>query len=143
MFGIGDNKVRVVARELLDLLQHYSEKYQRCSKEVLYADVSSLFPADHFELRGNSAQIAPPGFPDFQFLISADTCGEDGGQRQIAIQGRYDYRGFGLVAEGKRTQWFCYASDDELSKSTRAAKKLARLLDKEFGIPDTDRIVGL
>lgn len=145
MFGFGERETRKVAKELTELLHRFVDKYQRCNHDFLFGDIPKLFPQGFYQLDGDFARFVQPGFLDFQFEVLAlgsdSYCG-DGLQRQVNVVGRNDYKGFRILAQGTRDEWFCSTLDGPLNVSTAGAKKLVRLLDTEFGIVDHARLMG-
>ena len=135
--------MRKTAIVLMDHLQRYVDKYQRCSKEFLFTDIPKFFPHEGYLLEGDSAQFVTPGFHDFQFKVYApgSASSGDGVQRLIIVHGRNDYFGFSLQANGNRNNWFSTTNDSPLTRSAPGAKKLVRLLDADFGVDAFDRIV--
>lgn len=137
LFGFGNAEAGRVAEILVPAVAYYLEKYGTCEDSALAGMIAAEVPTGHFALMGSAAQVAPPELPAFQLMIEIPPFGSEYGVRQVSAIGRESYVSFGLVADGPKSNWFCYAGGAAMPPRDRA-KRLVKMLQSEHGIMSAD-----
>lgn len=139
MFGFGQREERELARVLVPTVAYHYEKYGNCDEDDFLSRIVLEVPTGHFSIAGKSAQVAPPELPHFQLLIGPSVFGSGLCKREVSVFGRGAYVGFGMVANGPRSEWLCYAGGD-LVKASSKAKNLVRELPANHAIEAASRL---
>ncbi len=110
-----------------DLVARYGKLHTNERPAALNRDFPGNVHADEYNV---TIQIARLNYFSFTYALSATPMDPD----TIMVTGLGKYAGFMMFASPRAAH--CEASDGILTRSTAGAKKLARTLDKKFGISD-------
>lgn len=137
MFGFGKSEAGRLAGILVPTVAYYLAKYGNCEDSAFIEAIRHEVPEGHLAIAGSSAQLAPLELRDFQLLIGPPPFGSAHKKRQVAVVGRARHAGFGLVADGPKSDWFTYAGGGGMP-SRSAARKLVQTLCSGHGIRNAD-----
>lgn len=125
------------AVKLMTLIDVALTQYLPMSEDELMAALPAHFPPDHYSFDLDALTFVFPKLPNFYFTVSENT-----GLKSLCITGRRQYAGFTLFIPA-RGHWHCSAGGSSSDTGKTAARALAQLLERKFGIRDISSDLGL
>ena len=140
MFGFLINgEVNDEAVRLKAMTDHVLKKYFPLTCEKLTEVVILEFPGEQHYIDAHFINFVVPELAHFCFMTTIGPSPDSIG-KQLSVLGRGKFAGFVLFPT--LDNWFCNVSDGIEYRATGGAKKLAKMMQKKYGVRDmSDRLL--
>lgn len=141
MFGflinseVNDDSVKL--KTYLDLVL---TRYSGLEQKELYNKVKDDFPSQFVHCDDRQINFTFSDFCIFKFVLDFDPLFVQDANLHVTVFGYDKYFGFMLQTNGKIST--CSVTDSLSSKSTFAAKKLAKIFARKFGVEDVSDLLS-